>query len=269
MMSASGNNKNVIVFGETGSGKSSLVNLLLRQDEAKVSDKAVGCTFNFKKYETPHFNLYDTVGLSEGREGTLKQSQAIKQLVRLLKSLEEGVSLLVFVIEKGRIKKSMENNYRLFIEGICMKKVPVVLGITHCEMENERGQWWNENKEHFDKYGMTFDDVVSGTALRPTSAPRIMQPVIQAMNRTTAHELSQAINLHLLAKAWKFEGGWMDWFSAILQGLAAIFLKLWGYKTANFAESTMEQRLFQYFQSHGLTVAESIAMAKEIVHEIA
>lgn len=49
-----------------GSGKSSLVNLLLGQNRADVSDKAVGCTFNFQKYETPNFNLYDTVGLSEG-----------------------------------------------------------------------------------------------------------------------------------------------------------------------------------------------------------
>lgn len=86
-------------------------------------------------------------------EGTLKQSQAIRQLLKLVKSLEEGVSLLIFVIEKGRIKKSLEDNYKLFIDGICMKKVPVVLAITHCEMENERGSWWIENKEHFDKYG--------------------------------------------------------------------------------------------------------------------
>lgn len=151
------------------------MNLLLGQDEAQVSDKAVGCTFNFKKYEASDFNLYDTVGLSEGSssqevdknrailinvilvsqqgEGTLKQSQAIKQLLKLLKSLEDGVSLLVFVIEKGRIKKSLEDNYKLFIDAICMKKVPVVLAITHCEMENEQGSWWKDNKEHFDKYG--------------------------------------------------------------------------------------------------------------------
>lgn len=49
-----------------GSGKSSVVNLLLEESKAEVSDKAVGCTFNFQKYETPAFNLFDTVGLSEG-----------------------------------------------------------------------------------------------------------------------------------------------------------------------------------------------------------
>jgi hypothetical protein len=53
-------------------------------------------------------------------------------LIELLKSLEGGVSLLVFVMEKGRIKKSLDENYKLFVDAICMKKVPVALMITHC-----------------------------------------------------------------------------------------------------------------------------------------
>lgn len=149
------------------------MNLLLQQNRAKVSDKAVGCTFNFQKYATPNFNLYDTVGLSEGglsywkfleknfrltfvltvAEGTVKQEFAATELINLLKSLEDGVSLLIFVIEKGRIKKSLNDNYKLFVDTLCMKKVPVVLVITHCEMETILGVWFEENKIHFDKYG--------------------------------------------------------------------------------------------------------------------
>jgi len=52
----------------------------------------------------------------------------VKQLIDLLKSLHEGVSLLLFVMEKGRIKKTLDENYRLFVEAICMKNVPVVPG---------------------------------------------------------------------------------------------------------------------------------------------
>lgn len=145
---------------------------MLGQNKAKVSDKAVGCTFTFQKYETPNFNLYDTVGLSEGgslrqsaykkyfvnfllnlAEGTVKQEFAMTQLVDLLKQLHEGVSLLIFVIEKGRIKESLKKNYQLFVDIICMKQVPVVLAITHCEMETVPGSWWEENKKHFCAYG--------------------------------------------------------------------------------------------------------------------
>jgi hypothetical protein len=85
--------------------------------------------------------------------GTIKQSFAVKQLINLLKSLEDGVSLLVFVMEKGRIKKSLDENYKLFVEAICMSSVPIVLLITHCEMEPKPGVWWMENKKHFDQYG--------------------------------------------------------------------------------------------------------------------
>jgi len=77
----------------------------------------------------------------------------VKQLIDLLKSLHEGVSLLVFVMEKGRIKKTLDENYKLFVEAICMKNVPVVLAITHCEMETVPGQWWTENQVHFKEYG--------------------------------------------------------------------------------------------------------------------
>ena len=86
-------------------------------------------------------------------KGTLQQSSAVIQLIRLLKSPEDGVSLLVFVMEKGRIKKSLEENYKLFVDAICMNHVPVVLVITHCEQEAKPGVWWTENKQYFDRYG--------------------------------------------------------------------------------------------------------------------
>lgn len=116
---------------------------------------------------------------------------------------------------------------------------------------------------------MTFNAVVSGTALRPESAPKYMQPALIEMIKSMSFELFQAIDLNLLVKAWKFEGGWMDWFSAILQGLASIFLHAWGYKRTNIVGLSLEQRLIEYFQSQGCTVAESIAMARDIVCEVA
>lgn len=260
--------KNVIVFGESGSGKSSLVNLLLGQNEANVSDKAVGCTFEFKKYEMAEYNLYDTVGLSEGSVGTRTQAQAIKQLLQLLKSLGDGVSLLIFVIERGRIKKSLEDNYKLFIDTICMKKVPVVLAITHCEMENEPGTWWKENKEHFDKYRMTFNAVVSGTALHPNSAPKVMQSAIKEMNTSTVRDVLKAIDLNSLVTPWIFEGGWQDWFFGILQGVARIFLGILGYKSEGIVGLTIEQRLLKYFHMQGFSIADSANMANYIMSEV-
>ena len=59
---------NVVLFGESGSGISSTINLLLGSDVAAVSDRAIGCTFDFQMHEAGGYNYYDTVGLSEGRK---------------------------------------------------------------------------------------------------------------------------------------------------------------------------------------------------------
>ena len=87
------------------SGKSSIVNLILGKHAAEVSDSAIGCTFKYEKYPGPASVLYDTVGLSEGKGGTVAAVDAIRQLVSLLQSLSDGVSLLIFVIKKDRIKE--------------------------------------------------------------------------------------------------------------------------------------------------------------------
>lgn len=60
---------------------------------------------------------------------------------------------MVFVIEKGRITKSLTRNYNLFVDALCMKNVPVILAINHCELETVLGAWWKENQQHFDQYG--------------------------------------------------------------------------------------------------------------------
>ena len=51
----------------SGGGKSSTINLLMEKQIAVVSDKAIGCTFDYKRYETNNgYVLFDTVGLGEG-----------------------------------------------------------------------------------------------------------------------------------------------------------------------------------------------------------
>ncbi|XP_037032054.1 uncharacterized protein LOC119071289 [Bradysia coprophila] len=252
-------NRNVIIFGESGSGKSSLVNLLLGQERANVSDKAVGCTFNFQEYATPNFNVYDTVGLSEGMSGTVRPDLAIKELMHLLQSLHHGVALLIFVIQKGRIKKSLNKNYNLFVDGLCMKNVPVVLVITHCEMETVPGTWWNENQQHFERYGMTFRAVVSGSALQPKSAPEMMRPVVEDLNNKTVVELLNVINSSMLVTPWQFAGGWFNWFYAIAKKIACMMGKVVNAHY-HYAAEVHKQHLAEFFKSHGYSSAEADEM---------
>lgn len=85
--------------------------------------------------------------------GTVRAEQAAKNLVELFKSLENGVSLLIFVTKDVRITKTFQDNYKTFVRYICHNEVPVVLVKTHCEQETNPDNWWRENSSAFAKYG--------------------------------------------------------------------------------------------------------------------
>jgi hypothetical protein len=152
----------VIVFGESGVGKSSIINMLDGDKKAMVGNRAAGVTFSSSPYERillgKPFTIFDTVGLNEGSMGTVKPKDAVEQSYRLISRLGDGVGLLVFVLRAPRIKRTSEANYRLFFEIFCRKKVPVVIIITGLEGAEDMDEWWIQNKGEFDKYGMIFDD---------------------------------------------------------------------------------------------------------------
>ena len=162
---------NVIVFGETGAGKSSLVNLIAGKNVAPTSSRSVGCTFQSTRYTVGVngmlFNLHDTAGLDEARGGTVSKQDAIVQLYTLLRKLETGVSLLVFCMRGPRITESCVKNWRLFWEIICQRRVPILLAITGLEnQENGMDSWWTENEEYFMRYEMYPNGVACLTATR-------------------------------------------------------------------------------------------------------
>ena len=149
---------NVVLFGESGAGKSSIVNMLMGEEVARAASDARGVTldsqaFDFSIQGVP-YRIHDTAGLNEGEGGRVPSRDAIIKLYKLLAGLGAGVSLLVFCIRAPRIKESAKFNWILFHEIICQKKVPIVSVITGLENEENMDSWWDreDNWDAFRKY---------------------------------------------------------------------------------------------------------------------
>ncbi|KAF9237153.1 P-loop containing nucleoside triphosphate hydrolase protein [Melanogaster broomeanus] len=151
---------NIILFGDTGVGKSSVINLIAGRMVAEVSQGAVACTKFSKEYlldvDGRRYSIWDTVGVDDRDMGTNGYLNAIEKAHELIQHLsqEGGVDLLLFCIPGNRITVSMQSNYRLFYEVLCGSAVPISLVITHLEREPDMDAWWSRNSNILEKYGI-------------------------------------------------------------------------------------------------------------------
>lgn len=153
--------RSIVIFGETGTGKSSLINMLSDNEVAKVSNLAVGCTFE----SAPHpitvdgmpYTLWDTAGLNEGDSGSVPADIALNHLRDLVDKLHDGLSLLVYCIRGARYRDILKVNYDLFREIICQGEVPIVIVVTGLENEECMEDWWRHNEKEFTSRKMVFE----------------------------------------------------------------------------------------------------------------
>lgn len=152
--------KNVVIFGESGSGKSSIINVIAQKQVAKTSNDALGCTSESKRYSVDisgqKFALFDTVGLNEGTAGTVPPKQAKRQLKSLLdkllshKSPSDGIDLIVYCVRNTTAPRVILDAYDTVYSGTCRKKgVPIVVVVTGLESETPMENWWDSHKETF------------------------------------------------------------------------------------------------------------------------
>ncbi|KAG1778924.1 P-loop containing nucleoside triphosphate hydrolase protein [Suillus placidus] len=152
--------RNIVIFGETGSGKSSIINAIAREQLAETSNDTTGCTSFYKRHPVTisgqKFDLFDTVGLGEGPAGTVPDAEAKRQLKSLLrqlmssKSLSDGIGLLVYCVSsRTNALPAIVRAYNTFYSRVCRKKVPIVIVITGLENERDMESWWDKNKGKF------------------------------------------------------------------------------------------------------------------------
>lgn len=207
---------NVILFGESGSGKSSVVNMLSTRVVAPVSNGVKGCTFESTSYEVnvlgKRMTLWDTAGLDEGESGRVPDVKAITNLYKLLLKVGGGINLLVFVT-RPRIKDASQKNWKLFREIICQGKVPIVTVVTGLEEENEMESWWGDNKEKFRSYNMDPDAHACITASRGKA--RNGGYVYDEEFEESKARVQSLLRLKCRQEAWKVPRA--EWFKTIVE----------------------------------------------------
>jgi predicted GTPase len=251
---------NVIVFGESGAGKSSILNMLEGDIKAPVSDRATGVTFQNACYKKmigrTTFSIFDTVGLNEGSAGTVTAKDAVEGLYRLIHQLDDGVNLLVYVMRASRVTRTTQQNYEMFFDVFCRRKVPIVIVITGLENRTEMDKWWEENKATFDNQNMAFSGHACITATEGKQKDGVSSFGVEYED--SKWEVESLILRSFSIDPWKLPTE--SWFTSVAMGLHNIFATVFGFKPKVYAHE-----LCQALQTYGgLSYEEAMAEAKKI-----
>ncbi|KAG1859579.1 P-loop containing nucleoside triphosphate hydrolase protein [Suillus subalutaceus] len=201
LAASSNRHTNIVLFGQVGAGKSSLVNLMAGKNVARTSSDMRSCTLHWQEYpikfDDKSYNVFDTVGLEEPQLGIPQYLDAVENAYTLIQNLERrgGIDLLLLCMRAGRLTPTLQTNYRLFHEFLCDKKVPIVVVITYLENEvGEMDDWWKRNQYAFDGREIYVAGHACITAIRGNYPDRYAQ------SRTTIRKLVAADGQK---EAWK------------------------------------------------------------------
>ncbi|KAF9105380.1 hypothetical protein BGX27_009653 [Mortierella sp. AM989] len=142
--------RDIILVGKTGTGKSSVFNMLVQGDMFKenqvdVSDKAQGVTTDITTGRGFGWAVTDTAGLGEcGQGGTISTPEALEILGKTLRESRKGFHHIGFVIKKERLSTTEHKElFDMFNALFAGAEKNFVLIVTHCDYK----EWLDDNRE--------------------------------------------------------------------------------------------------------------------------
>lgn len=233
--------KQVLVFGQAGTGKTSLINALTGKN-LKTGNSAKGITLTSTEVMCEHdgvdYRIVDTVGLNEAdKTGGVSAKESLTALVKLLHSIEGGLNLMVMVMQVGRIHSAVDDNYKMFVQTMASNTVPLVIVVTHCEREKGDMQGWVEtNREDFIRQGIKAEAIVATAFVTPD--PEVDN--VEAMQRKVKISVEKswgAIKQKATKERVDFmkkNGGFLSTIRKMYNFVAGFFAKLFGATTGGW-----------------------------------
>ncbi|KAG1719348.1 hypothetical protein EDB19DRAFT_1648337, partial [Suillus lakei] len=157
---------NVLLFGETGVGKSAIINLIMGRDVAQTSPDRETCTLQHTSHEvslgTRRFKLWE-VSSNESMNffRTLFAKWRLKKSYKKLYR-DDGVYLLLYCMRGSRAQRALIRDYRFFTDIVGSTTtvaggVPVAAVVTSLEdYPKDMDKWWVRNKDNLESLGMRF-----------------------------------------------------------------------------------------------------------------
>ena len=142
-------NINIMITGATGSGKSSTINAMFRQEVAKVGIGVDPETMDITKYTLKNMILWDSPGLGDGKEADTRHAKNI--ISKLNERDSDGNALidLVLVILDGG-SRDLGTSYELINSVIIPnlgdnKEKRILVAINQCDMAMKGEHWDSVN----------------------------------------------------------------------------------------------------------------------------
>ena len=205
--------KNVVIFGQTGAGKSSLINMLAGSTLAEVSPDLSGGTSSVQRYEIaspstiPGLNhspetyaFWDTPGLNEGDFGTVSAPKALDNLLDFAQV--NSVDLIIYCVQGNRFTGIIRVNYDLFWGIICEGKVPIVLVVTGLEQELDMDAWWKRNEKILRQMGISLDGHACVTTTKGIDG------IYEDVYEESARKVWKLVKKHCGTRSWRMSPEW-------------------------------------------------------------
>ena len=152
-----------MIMGETGVGKSSVVNLIAGNAIAKISPDSNPCTVNTTRHRTSAgpipVNIWEVAGFNQPKDSNVEEID----LGPVLADSTAAVDAVLFCMRAGRPTATTASCFK-FVKTLFGKEVPIVLVMT-CLERNGMERWWEQNEERLSGMGVKGMEHVCVTGL--------------------------------------------------------------------------------------------------------